>query len=163
VGFLTDEDGLRQLAKILPKITPVFEVAMTSMKTPDRKGAAVTIINIDKETMFSFTTFVGTPAFDKKEKYWNLSMEKVELLISFPKLLSTFQKRDPSKERWGGGIKTEHLAIGVSGFSEHWDEAIALVLPVVVGVMTFEQAEYITTFSNNRLFKPLFDAVPALQ
>lgn len=163
MGHLIDDDGVRQLARILSRITPVFESAMMQMKAPNRKGAALTIMNIDKEMIFSFTTFVGRPAADKKEKYWNLSIEKSERLLTFPKHLSSFQSKDESKDRYGGAIRTELLLIGVSGFPELWDEAVSLVLAAIGGATTFEQAEYIASISRNPYFKPLFEASPALR
>jgi len=98
---------------------------------------------------------IGNCPFSKAEKYLRLSLEKGERLFRHPKHLSSWQSRDPEKEKYGGAIVTNEFILSFSGFREYLDEAMVLVLAEFLRWISREQAEKIAAISNNPFYREL--------
>lgn len=161
--YLLDEDARLHMASVLDKAEDTFREAMRLMDEPMRTGAALTIINVDEEKSLSFTAFVGMPPKDKAQKYFAFSIEKARRLRASPDDESSFQSRNPDKNKWGGAIRSEPIIISVSGFPEHWDEAVALVMAVRGSSMRAARARSIAAHSKNPHFESLLESLPQLR
>ena len=84
--------------------------------------------------------------------------EKGRRLMRIPDGISSWQTRDPDKAWWGGAIRVERdLIISISGLGELSDEALALKVAFLHGLLTIDRAREIALLSDNMLFFSLVE------
>ncbi len=89
---------------------------------------------------------------DRQINYWTNSREKAVRLAANPKDISCWTTRDAKNKKYGGGVRALDGSIYTfSGLSEHWDEAISVVVANIVtpGSMTIEHVRKIAKISEN--------------
>ena len=105
------------------------------------------------------TGLIGTePDEKKREKYKLLAEEKARRLALHPEHQSSWESRDPDKNRWGGAIRGTRLLFSFSGLPELWDEALMLVLAVRLKEIETAAAQAIAKKSENQFFEQLLSA-----
>ena len=126
----------------------------------NQKGVYVCLLGGDgvPKVVFEVRPEGGQP-FDLGEPslYSYLAMEKPRRLWLHTKYrhISSRQSRDPSKHQFAGGVDADrsHLLVGVSGFTEDGDEAVALLACLELGLMSVERARTIADIgAGNALF-----------
>jgi len=133
---------------------------------PERKGCYICVMTKPGPKIF-LVAELGNCGITKADKYFNLSQEKVHRLLSHGHF-SSWQSRDISDGKYGGAITApldsqgyaegQKMAIGISGFTEEGDEAVALVIGLALKWIVLADAELITGISGNKLFIPLMEA-----
>ena len=72
--------------------------------------------------------------------------------------MMSWATRDPAKDMWGGAIPGRRFVYGFSGFPELWDEALMLMLAVVLHDLSLSRARRFAALSGNGYFALLYDA-----
>lgn len=79
---------------------------------------------------------------------------------------SCWSTRDGGAGKYGGGIQLfvdsrahRRLGIAISGFTEHWDEAICVAALALLELISWEQIEEIERISDNPHIQTLLDAL----
>ena len=99
---------------------------------------------------------IGEVPSEKDEKYSRLAGEKV--FRSRLTDMTSWATRDPAKDMWGGAIPGRRFVYGFSGFPELWDEALVLMLAVVLHDLSLSRARRFAALSGNGYFALLYDA-----
>lgn len=104
---------------------------------------------------------IGEPADPEKiEKYFSFSQEKAQRLITNANVagqLSSWQSRDPQKNKWGGAIRAGDYILSFSGLPELADEALMLAVAVSLKMLIPEQADWIADISDNDFYRRLIE------
>ena len=112
----------------------------------------------DAETGLPYlVTLIGSVSGDKAEKYCAFAQEKARRLASRPDHVSSWQSRNPKKEKYGGAIRYWGFIHSFSGFSELGDEALMLLAsyyatPTAIRVSFID---VVVALSSNPYWKPL--------
>lgn len=96
----------------------------------DGRGREGVVICVADTTGIILVCTIGEiPNPENEAKYRKNATEKALRVLQNPSHISSWQTRDPNLERWGGGVRlNDTTAVGVSGLSEHCDEAMALFI-----------------------------------
>ncbi len=96
---------------------------------------------------------------EKIKTCFKLCQEKVKRLQKHKDHHSSWQSRNVEKRKYGGAITSfdSPLIGSISGFVEHGDEAIMLVIWHIMGWIPLEEAKEIANFSSNNMFLPLLE------
>jgi hypothetical protein len=70
--------------------------------------------------------FIGSMLVEKSQKYLALSQEKALRLALNPNHRSSWESRDPDKQKWAGAVRVGDLIFSFSGLPDLGDEAIML-------------------------------------
>lgn len=109
----------------------------------------------------------GRMAPEGKPDGWKVNAKEKPLRTALVQTaFSSFQAgHDPANKKYGGGIVFEHqgvwYAIGVSGFSEIGDEAVCLLLALLLGILDVEMAQLIAA-GNGESVEVLRSLIAAL-
>lgn len=128
-----------------------------------RKSGYFTLRDLNSGRVI-FTIMLGNVPKEKQERYLNLSLEKGDRLYknyrSDFKIFSSWQTRQPDKDKWGGAIRANRYILSFSGLSELLDEA--LVLEVVL-IMNWENPYRLYEISqvSNNIYYRYHNATPA--
>lgn len=91
---------------------------------------------------------------EKVGKYYDFSLEKgfrLSLNASPPLChLSSWESRDPEKNKWGGAIVAGDTIFSFSGFPELVDEAFSLYIAWALRLLTADEVFKIARISQNR-------------
>ena len=137
---------------VIETIASVFEDA-AGCDGRGRTGGCLTAIGKGESHPVIFPIGV-VPDMDDQIKYWNNSKEKAVRSVANPKDISCWITRnaDPKVNKYGGGIRAlDDNIYAFSGLSEHWDEAVSVVVANIVnpGSMTIEHVREIAKISKN--------------
>lgn len=136
----------------------------TGNLSPDMEGGYFCLTVPEKSCRFSgrFSgpMLVGRPDEQEKETYFILSQEKADRLGVNHNLLghlSSFQSRDPVKNKWGGSIIVRDefncpYILSFAGLTEHENEAVMLLVGISKGWLTEIEAIHIAKLSDNEVF-----------
>ncbi|MEK7509716.1 MAG: hypothetical protein AAB605_03310 [Patescibacteria group bacterium] len=156
---LLNEPGLSDLDDILDEVEHVFPRALQLIGDSARTGAVLTVVGLDSASPFEFRTMIGTPAPKKRQRYWELSLEKAKRLLMHPDHNSSFESRNEAEHKYGGAIRARTCIVSLSGLPEKWDEAVVLVLASEAFAMNEKDAELIAKANDNPHFEELLDEV----
>jgi hypothetical protein len=150
---------LRHAAKLM---TAFF---VRELNHPERQGCYVAVLNSTGDVIAH--SAMGTILADKEPKYAFHSREKPTRIRMHPGHISSFESRKVDEENriymYGGGIRFlgagvlrawEGWSIGVSGFPEDVDEAIALGAGYLAGVGLEEYTQRVVAISKNSHWDP---------
>lgn len=104
-----------------------------------------------------FTIMLGDVSKEKQEKYFQLSLEKGDRLYKDYKTnfknFSSWQTRQPDKERWGGAIRAGKYILSFSGLSELLDEALVLEIALTMNWEKPYRFYEISQVSQNNFYR----------
>lgn len=118
---------------------------------PDKKGGYICLAT---PTRVFATFMVGEVSDDQKANdYHQFCMEKARRLGQNPDHVSSWESRNENANQYGGAVKVGDFIFSFSGFSEHWDEAVSIVLahrcsPNGIGVPLFCKIKNISANSH---------------
>jgi len=125
---------------------------------PEKKGGYLTIINGTNGDVILIYK-IGQVPLEKRDEYFNLSLEKAKRLCKNIFLnSSSWESRNPDNNKWGGAIKCgEHYGdkkfiISFSGLTEHADEALIINTAIKVKWLYRDQGKRLAKISNNIFF-----------
>ena len=125
---------------------------------PHKRSGYLTIRSKTNGKILFVAEIGDCPQF-KAKRYFEFSVEKGERLFHHPKHISSWQSRDPEKEKRGGAIVGSELIISFSGLPELLDEAAVIVFAKFFGWISDKQTEKIANASNNLLYAYLKNKV----
>lgn len=117
---------------------------------------------------------VGYCRSELASRCFELCQEKANRLISHSSEghISSWQSRDSNNRKYGGAIVApsdskgyvigRNLVGSFSGFTEHGDEAVMLVIWTAFHWLVISDVKRITAISQNQLFEPLLEACRVL-
>lgn len=91
---------------------------------------------------------------------YNIALEKVRRLASFPNHWSSHESRAPEQSKYGGAIRLPETSLDIgfmswSSYPEKTDEAFMLASAVRSSLMLMQRAEQIAEQNSNDLFRPV--------
>lgn len=101
-----------------------------------------------------------TPA-EKRLKYLDLSQEKSKRLAFSPGYFSSYQTRNPTRDQWGGAIRTLYFILSFSGLPELADEALCILIAEELGVIPASWVSAIIRESRNAYYRDAKSAIAA--
>lgn len=109
-------------------------------------------------------TLGETMADTEKLKSWERnSREKADRLAKNRSHVSAWQSRDFDSMKYGGAVKSfRGDIVSMSGLPEYGDEACCLLVLLMAGRMTIEEAKEIVKISQNDLFDNLYKRIHPL-
>jgi len=100
---------------------------------------------------------IGEPPQEKQLKYFLLTQEKAQRLLSNPDHDSSWESRDVDINKFGGAIRTPDYVLSFSGLPEINDETLMIMFAFRLGMIPTSQVEKIIQFSGNQLVMSLLD------
>ncbi|MCX6763891.1 MAG: hypothetical protein NTZ97_04150 [Candidatus Moranbacteria bacterium] len=156
-------------AKLLQVAETVVEkfINLPQNPNPGRKGCYIGVVSKERGIVkVQLATELGYCKPEKVSKYFRFCLEKPMRILEHGEF-SSWQSRDVDSEKYGGAV-TAHprskgpkagrgIAIGISGFTEHGDEAVALVIGLALNLFILEDAKRVIKISGNELFYPMVE------
>ncbi|MFA5048834.1 MAG: hypothetical protein WC516_07460 [Patescibacteria group bacterium] len=127
---------------------------------PDRVRAGYfTLMDSETGEVVSVSPFGDIPP-EKEERYRSFSEEKARRLWEHKdEHDSSWESRNPAQDKWGGAINAHDFILAFSGLPELLDEAISTIVAYQMGWLSWKEAEFITSKSNNGFIEKLRDAL----
>lgn len=104
-----------------------------------------------------FILMLGQVPNEKQEKYLQFSLEKGDRLYKDYKKnfknFSSWQTRDPDKDKWGGAIRAGKYVLSFSGLSELLDEALVLEIALTMNWENPYRLYEISQVSKNNFYR----------
>lgn len=169
------------LAFVTQRAANLLEVllALPEYKRSDGEGG-VLVLAPDEASITHFSAALGDVPENDPTKYYRFALKKCQAFQTNKKALSSHDLRNERMGIFGGGITFEckwnrgytHIpittdsfaafttkaSIAFSGLSEHADEALVLVLAIILEWISIGQARKISIASANPFFEALLKA-----
>ncbi len=78
---------------------------------------------------------------EKIRKYSSFALEKITRLASHPEHILASQSRNPTKNKWGGAVRSHKYLRGFSGLTEELDEIAMIGLALAHDDLTWDEVE----------------------
>lgn len=139
------------LTEIIGKTTVIVAKACSINHHEGKKGGWLCVSNSTGQVQA--VLMIGTvPDSEKSRRYFNYCQEKAARLAEHRNHVSSWQSRDPDKDRWGGAIRCKEHILSYSGLSSDlWDEAIVLTIGYIYPyrIILHADLEHICKISSN--------------
>jgi hypothetical protein len=157
-----------KLLDIAEEVVKRFLVLPENPK-PEKKGCYICIASDVSRLEFPIhlITELGSCDPEKVSSCFYFCQEEVVRMLK-GSFCSSWQSRNISFHQYGGAVSAmygplaseigKNMGIGISGFTEEGDEAVALVIGIWARWLVLYDAECIVAVSNNKLFHPLMKA-----
>lgn len=150
------------LTPYLPNFQDVLKNAVESvvnvLATPDKEGGYFCLISTthflrDPPILVERVGYIGTSA--KAERNWNLCQEKARRLARHPEHRLSWESRNEAADQWGGAITVGEHILSFSGLTEPTDEAVVVIVALILEIMTLEEAEAVAGRDDHRILREL--------
>ncbi len=135
-------------------------------KAPERNWGYLSLRGDKEDALLVVERVGGAIQPEKVLMFHTLSLEKGGRLFVHLDIghVSSHQSRNTKKGNfglWGGAVlcRREGLILSFSGLTEQMDEAVVLVLAIMLDWLTPDEAMEIGKFSDNKFIKPLHKLV----
>ena len=141
-------------SEVLEKTELVFAYIKTTV-CPERTGGYLCVLE-EESGIPALIMKIGFVPADKKKKYFEFAQEKAgRLWVTHSHQLS-FQSRDEKSNRYGGAIRARNFIFSFSGFTEEADEALCLILAVLLNQLEKSEALALAKISRNSYVEKFF-------
>ncbi|MBP6858911.1 MAG: hypothetical protein KBC33_03745 [Candidatus Pacebacteria bacterium] len=138
------------LTEIIEKAAVIVAKACSINHHEGKKGGYLCVTNPTGQV--HAVLMIGTvPDPEKSRKYFDYCQEKAARLAEHRNHVSSWQSRDPNRDRWGGAIRCKEHILSFSGLPEIWDEAIVLTIGYIYPcrIILHADLEHICKISSN--------------
>lgn len=147
------------MENVISRLQTIIESAKANLATaimldgrPDKEGCYLCVFYFGQAgEALRLVMRIGTVSDSAAIARYSFNCEEKCLRsLAHPDHVSSWQTRSDVAGQYGGGVNAEgNIAIGLSGFKEHVDEALSSMVAFDAGIMSEERWRQIAAISQN--------------